>query len=129
MIVVPILAFMSAIALGWSIFKYQTAYSELIELFPLEFQNPMISRIAFPEIALSPSTPLALQTDYMKSLIGSCFAALGFALFSIFFFEQAAARWLPSVAFSVMTASTIKSWKIYKENVNRRMARDDKETQ
>ena len=125
MIIAPFLAIASGITLIWSAFLYQTVYYSLIESFPLEFQNSLTSRYAFPEIALSPSTPLALQANYIRSLIGFCVAALGFTLFSIFFFEQSVPRLLTLMIFFGIAFSTFKSWKAYKANCNRKLTHDD----
>jgi hypothetical protein len=103
----------------YTVIVSQKAHNALIELLPPQFQDPLNSRYAVDVYALSSSTPLALQADYIKSLIGFWFAVLCLALFCIFFFDQAWARWLPSVVFVVMTASTIKTWKKYKANCNR----------
>jgi hypothetical protein len=70
--VIPFLAFIGTLAAIWGIYKYQTVYSTLINSFPLEFQGGEISRHAFPVIALSASTPLELQWDYVTSLMGLC---------------------------------------------------------
>jgi hypothetical protein len=125
-IITPFLAFACAVAAIWSAFKYQTVYYALINSFPLEFQDPLNSRSAFPEFALSPSTPLALQADYVKSLAGGCFAMLCFSLW-FFSFGQVIGGWLGLGSFLLIATSTIKSWKTYKANCNRPVAHDDKE--
>jgi hypothetical protein len=112
------LAIASVLAVIWSIFKYQTVYYALINSFPLKFQDPLTSRYAFPEIALSPSTPLPLQAEYLKSLIGFCLAALGFSLFC-FFIEKTIVGWILFFMFLGFAALTIKSGKAYKANCNR----------
>ena len=109
----------------WSVVKYQTTYYALINSFPLEFQDPLNSRYAFPEFVLSASTPLVLQSDYVKALAGGCFAMLCFSL-SFFSFGQVIGGWLALGSSLLIATSTIKSWKAYKENCNR-PARDDRE--
>jgi hypothetical protein len=120
-----VFAIATAVAAIWSIYKYQTVYHALINSFALEFQDPLNSRYAFPEFALSPSTPLALQAEYVKSMAGGCFSMLCFSL-SFFSFGQVIGGWLGLGAFLLIAASTIKSWKIYKANCNRTVVRDDK---
>jgi hypothetical protein len=101
----------------WSAVIYQTVYRALINSFPPQFQDPLNSRYAFPVFALSPSTPLSLQADYMKSLAGGCFAMLGFSL-SCFSFQRVDGGCLALLGFFAAVVSTIKSWKAYKENCN-----------
>jgi len=69
----------------WSIVIYQNVYNSVIEFFPPQFQDPFTSRYAFPVLALSPSTPLSLQADYVKSLSGFCvvFLCISLSFFSI----------------------------------------------
>jgi hypothetical protein len=113
------LAMAGSVAFVFSIIVSQKVHNAMIDFLPPQFQDSQNSRYAVDVYALGPSTPLTLQAEYIRSLIGFWFAVLCFALFSIFFFEQAWARWLPSVIFFVMTASTIKSWRAYKANCNR----------
>jgi hypothetical protein len=116
-------AFIAAI---WSIVIYQNVYNSVIEFFPPQFQDPFTSRYAFPVLALSPSTPLSLQADYVKSLSGFCVVFLCISL-SFFSIQQVVIGCLCLGVFFVSVFSTIKSWKAYKENSNRPMARDDNE--
>jgi hypothetical protein len=125
-IVTTVLAMACGIAFLWSAFLYQAVYYALINSFPLEFQDPLNSRYAFPEFALSPSTPLALQAKYMKSLAGGCVAMLCFSL-SFFSFGQVIGGWLGLGGFLLVATSTLKSWKIYKANCNRLMTHDRQE--
>ena len=119
MFIASLFAIVGCVAFVGSVIADQKVQNALIDTLPPQFQDPLNSRYAFDVYVLSPSTPLALQADYIKSLMGFCVAVFCFALFSIFFFEQAWARWLPSVLPFVMTASTIKSWRAYKANRNR----------
>jgi hypothetical protein len=124
MIAIAILAFATAAAILWSIFKYQTAYVALINALPPQFQAGLSSKFAFPEYVLRPSTPLETQADYVKSQVGSCFAALGIALLC-FFYEKAVIGSIVLAVFLGYAALTIKSWKTYHSNRNRRSSRDD----
>lgn len=126
MIAVPILVLATAVAVLWSIFKYQTAYVALIDSLPPQFQDGLSSKFAFPEYVLSPSTPLPLQAEYVKSQIGFCFATLGVSLLC-FLFEKTLVGLIILVVFFGFTALAIKSWKKYHANCNRRMAHDGKE--
>ena len=126
MIAVPILALATAVAVLWSAFKYQTTYAALIDSLPLQFRDGMTSKFAFPEYVLSPSTPLALQAEYVKSQIGFCFATLGCSLLC-FLYEKNAVGFIILAMFFGFTALTIKSWRTYQANLNRRTDRDDRE--
>jgi Ca2+/Na+ antiporter len=114
------------LAAVWSIVKYQIVYNSLAESFPPQFQDPLTSRYAFPVLALSSSTPLPLQEDYVKSLQGFCAVSLCISL-SFFSFQQVIAGCLFLVVFFVSVFSMVKSWRTYKENCNRAVAQGDRE--
>ena len=116
-------AFIAAI---WSIIIYQNVYNSVIEFFPPQFRDPLTSRYAFPILALSRSTPLLLQADYVKSLSGFCVLFLCISL-SFFSIQQLIIGCLFLGVFFVAVFSTIKSWKTYKANCNRSVARSDNE--
>jgi Ca2+/Na+ antiporter len=118
--------FAGLLAAVWSIVKYQIVYNSLVETFPPQFQDPLTSRYAFPVLALSPSTPLSLQGDYVKSLQGFCVLFLCMSL-SFFAFQQTIIGCLFLVVFVVTVFSMVKSWKTYKENCNRAAAQTDRE--
>ena len=115
MIAAPILAIATAVAVLWSLFKYQAAYVAVMDLLPPQFQDGLNSRFAFPEYVLRPSTPLALQGEYVKSQIGFCFATLGVSLLC-FSFEKSIVGLIVLVMFFGFTALTVKSWKTYQAN-------------
>lgn len=125
-IVVPILMMAAAIAVLWSIVKYQSAYVALIDSLPAQFQDGLSSKFAFPEYVLRASTPLALQAEYVESQIGFCFAALGVSLLC-FLYGKAVVGSIVVVMFFGFTALTIKSWKTYRANCNRPTAHDEEE--
>jgi hypothetical protein len=125
-IAVPFLVIATAFALLWSVFKYQTTYVALVNSLPLQFRDGLNSRYAFPEYVLSPSTPLALQADYVRSQVGFCFAALGASLLC-FFYEKAVVGLIILAMFIGFTALTIKSWKTYRANCDRPAASDHEE--
>jgi hypothetical protein len=126
MIVVPFLAIATIFAILWSAFKYQTTYVAVIDTLPLQFRDGLNSRYAFPEYVLRPSTPLALQAEYVKSQIGFTFAMLGLSLLC-FLYEKNPVGLILLTMFFGFCVLTIKSWKTYQANLNRRTARDDKE--
>lgn len=128
MMAVLILAIATAVAVLWSLLKYQTAYVAVIDLLPPQFQDGLNSKFAFPEYVLRPSTPLALQAEYVKSQVGFCFATLGVSLLC-FSFEKTIAGLIILLMFFGFSALTIVSWKTYQANCDRRTAGDDKEQQ
>src|SRR5882757_10059252 len=62
----------AVMAMIWSAAKYLIVYGSVIDSLPPQLP----SRYAFPAYALSPSTPLALQAEYVKSLWGGSVAFL-----------------------------------------------------
>lgn len=114
----PILMIATAVAVVWTIIKCQTAYAALMESLPPQFQDGLSSKFAFPEYVLRPSTPLLLQAEYVKSQIGSCFAALGISLL-FFLSEKLLAGSIALIVFFGFTVLTIKSWKAYQSNSKR----------
>jgi len=110
----------------WSGVKYQIVYNSVVESFPPQSQDPYTSRYAFPVLALSHSTPLSLQADYVRSLAGFCVFTLCISL-SLFSFQQMIFGGVCLIGVFISVFSTIKSWKTYKENCNRAVAPDEKE--
>jgi len=107
---------MCFIAMIWSAVKYQFVYRAVIDTLPPQFQEN--SRYAFPVYALSPSTPLPMQAEYMQSLWGACAALL---CASLAFFS---AHNVPFGAFCLIgclwgVIYAFKSQKTYRENCNR----------
>lgn len=110
----------------WSAFKHRGVYHALIDSFPPEFQDGLSSRFAIHTIALSPSTPLSLQADYVKSLAGFCLAFLCVSLF-LFSLQEVRVGFLFLAVTFISAVSTTKSWKTYMENCNRSVTHDDEE--
>jgi hypothetical protein len=110
-----------ALAFIYAAVTFQMVYHATIDSLPPQFQGGEISRYAFPEYALRPSTPLELQTEYMKALAAGC---LGMPCFSLACFTggQPAGGWLALAGSLATAASTFKAWRTYKENCNRPMA-------
>jgi hypothetical protein len=116
----------SAMVAIWSAVRYEIVYRSLIDSFPPQFQDDLTSRYAFPVLALSPSTPLPLQADYMNALWGSCVVCLCVSLG--FFSSQNVLFGCFSLAgFLWAVFSTVKAWKTYQENCNRTVSRQDEE--
>lgn len=107
-----------AIALILSAIRYEVVYRSLIDSFPPQFQEDQTSRYAFPVLALSPSTPLSSQADYMKALWGSCVGCLCICL-GFFASQNVSFGLLCLLGFFWAVFSTFKSWKIYRENCSR----------
>lgn len=113
-----VFAVVCAIAFVWSGIKFQVAYHALQDAIPPQFQGGEMSRYAFPVYALHPSTPLALQADYVKSLAGGTIALLCFSA-SCFLFGRSDGGLLALLGFGAGTVSTFKSWNTYKANCSR----------
>jgi hypothetical protein len=114
----------AGIALLWSAIRYQFVYRSLIDSFPPQFQDDPTSRYAFPVFALSPSTPLPLQAEYVKALWGGCVAFLCVSL-CFFSIGELIVGCLGLVVFFASVVSAIRAWKTYKENCNRVVPDED----
>ena len=119
MIFVPFILLVSVIAFSWSLWKYGRVVDGL-DYFP-QYENHFRSKLAVPEFALSPSTPLSLQLEYVQSLMGGCIFIFCMALIC-FLYENPVGGWLFMVVFVIAVASTRNYWKRYQANVNRKKA-------
>ena len=108
-----------ALATIWSALKYFEVQSVVSDTLPLQFRDDLNSRHAIPIYALEPSTPLGVQAEYVKSLAGGSVAMTCFAL-ACFFAGQMPGALLASLGTIVVAITTIKSWKTYRQNCNRR---------
>jgi hypothetical protein len=97
----------------------------LIDSFPPELKDELTAKFALHTIALSPSTPLSLQAEYVKSLAAGCVAMFCFSL--ALFCAGKVDGWLALGGFVLVAFSTVKSWKTYRHNCNRAMAHNDTE--
>jgi hypothetical protein len=115
---VEVFALGAAIALICAAVLNHRVYLALVGSFPLQFQHGLNSRCCFPEAALSASTPLPLQADYVKSLMLGC---LGMLCASLAFLSAGRIDGgLLFLAGSVLIGfSTIRSWRTYRENCDR----------
>jgi len=110
------------IALIWTVVKYQIVYCALKDSLPPQLP----ARFAFPVYVLSPSTPLPLQAEYVKSLWGGCVAFLCVSL-CFFSLGELAVGCVSLVVFAASVVSAFRAWKTYTENCNRAVAQDEKE--
>lgn len=78
------------------------------------------ARFAIDQFALSPSTPLAVQADYVASQLGACLAAF-FLWLLAFLVGQTIERWFFLAILLVFVASTVKSARLYWKNRKRSM--------
>jgi hypothetical protein len=120
MIFAVIIGFASAVVLFGSLFKYQEVSEALMDSFPSEFRKGTLWRTAFPVFALMPSTPLHLQLGYLQASAGFGFVILGVSL-CCFLLDKEVAGWGVLAAFLVYSAMTIKSWRIYLSNRDRKL--------
>ena len=119
MIFVPFIVLVSVIAFSWSLWKYGRVVDGL-DYFP-QYEDRFRSRLAVPEFALSPATPLNLQLEYVQSLMGGCIFIFCMSLIC-FLYENPFGGWLFIGIFFIGAASTLKYWMKYRANVNRKKA-------
>ena len=112
---IVVLAFASFAALLWAGFKYYAVYFALVDSFPPEWRNTSTERFAIDQFALSPSTPLAVQADYVESQFAGCLGVFVLWLL-LFFVDQTNKHWLVLAGFVVVAASTIRSARLYWKN-------------
>jgi hypothetical protein len=106
------------IAAIWSAARYEFVYRSLIDSFPPQFQDDLTSRYAFPVYALSPSTPLSLQANYVKSLWAGCLS-LFFCALAFFSAGNVVFGCFVMAGLSWTIFGATKSWKTYRENRDR----------
>jgi len=114
----------SAITAIWSAVKYQIIYNSIVDSFPPQFRDELSSRYAFPVLVLSPTTPLPLQAEYVKSMWGSCVFFFCVSLGS-FASRNVVFGGLFLLVFVGAVFKTIKSRKTYQENCNRAESRQN----
>lgn len=104
----------------WCAVRTQVLYHKLVGSFPPQFQDDLSSRYAFPVLALSASTPLPLQAEYINCQYAGCVCLLCISLGG-FFVGNAPFGGLGLIATLCSAVSTFRSIKIYKENCLSRM--------
>jgi hypothetical protein len=112
----------AAMAFIWSAAKYQMVYVAVIDSLPPQVP----SRYAFPAYALSPSTPLPLQAEYVKSLWGGSVAFLCVSL-CFFSLQEIGAGCAAFAVFCWHVAYSVKARKNYMENCSQALAQDQRE--
>jgi hypothetical protein len=110
----------------YAICQCQIADSALKKLVPPEFSEGLVEKFVLGGMALSPLTPLPIQTNYMNGLWAGTAAMLCFSL-TLFSIGEVFGGWLTFGAFVVSTVFTLKSWLTYKENCRRRALQDNAE--
>jgi hypothetical protein len=115
----------SAIAVIWAAFHNHLVHRALIDSFPAELKGDITAKFALHTIALSPSTPLPLQANYMKTMAAGCVAMFCFSM--SLFCAGKVEGWLVLGGFLLIVFSTIEAWKSYKQNCNRAVAHNDAE--
>lgn len=98
----------------------------LSRILPPEFTEGITSRFTPSVFALSPSTPLSVQKDYVNVLVAGSFAMLCLSLIG-FANGEAVFGWLMFAIFLSSVFSTFKAWKTYQENCNRPPASREQE--
>jgi len=93
---------------------------------PPEFTEGITSRFTPSVFALSPSTPLSVQADYVNVLVAGSFAMLCLSLM-IFLNGEVVGGWLMFGIFLAGVFSTFRAWKTYKKNCNRPPASHEQE--
>jgi hypothetical protein len=109
---------MAGIATIFAGIKYEITRRALIDSLPPQFQGYSESRYAVGVYALEPSTPLPLQAEHMKSLLGGC-AALLCAALGFFAAGNLPFGGLVLIGFVFAVVSTFRSWRKYRENCRR----------
>jgi hypothetical protein len=110
----------------YSICQYLIADSALKKRVPPEFSEGLVEKFVLGGMALSPLTPLPIQTNYMNALWAGTVAMLCFSL-SLFSLEQVFGGWLVFGAFVINAVFTLKSWLAYRENCRRPALQDNAE--
>lgn len=118
-IVAPLFFAVGAIVGIWSAVRSQILYRKLIDSFPPQFQDDLTSRYAFSVYALDPSTPLSEQAEYMNCQYAGCASILCVSL-GFFSLGHVAPGCVVLLGFLLAAFTTFKSWKIYRENCDRK---------
>jgi hypothetical protein len=99
----------------WAGIRNHIVYLKIRHTFPPQFQDDLSSKFAFGVYAVSHSTPLPLQTEYLKSKAWACVSFLSVSL-GFFILGNIRFGCVCLLAFIVIAYSTMKDWKTYKEN-------------
>lgn len=126
MILVWLIGLVSACAAFRGIYLTQTIYFELRDKVPQEFQNEEFAYAIWPQFALSPSTPLPLQADYVRSGFYLCAACFGFLVCAILVGSTIGTIFFLALCLGLAISST-RFAKTYGANRARRMTGSDEE--
>jgi hypothetical protein len=101
-------------------------YLSIVDTFPPQFQDDLVSRYAFPVLVLSHPTPLSLQADYLKSAltgwVGSLCISAGF-----FFASNFLLGYFTLAGLAYGCHWLVNAWKTYRTNCERQMDQDQVE--
>jgi hypothetical protein len=110
----------------YAICQYQIADSALKELVPVQLTEGLTEKFVLGGLALSPLTPLQIQTTYMKALWAFTVAMLCFSL-SLFSAGEVFGGWLVLGGSLIHAVFALRSWMTYQENCRRRTSPDNAE--
>ena len=112
----------AGMAMIWSAAKYLIVYRAVVDSLPPQLP----SRYAFPVYALSASTPLPLQAEYVRSLWGG---SVGFLCVSLSFFSllELGAGCAAFAVFCWSVVHAVKARRSYTENCSQALAQDNRE--
>ena len=112
----------AVMAMIWSAAKYLIVYRAVVDSLPPQLP----SRYAFPVYALSASTPLPLQAEYVKSLWGG---SVGVLCVSLCFFSllELGAGCAAFAVFCWSVVYAVKARRSYTENCSQALAQDNRE--
>lgn len=120
----PLFFAIGVIAAIWSAVRSQVIYRQLIDSFAPQFQDELTARYAFHVYALSPSTPLPLQAEYMKVLYCGCVCPLCISL-GFFSLGNVVFGCFVLIGFVLGAFSTFKPWKTRRANCGRANAQEE----
>lgn len=115
-------ALFAILCVAFAVYAYQqqeTAHRALIGSYPPEYRDGSLERFVLWGAGFDPLTPLPVQAKYLNSIWAGTVAML---FFSLAFFSSGERRggWLAMAIFLVGVVSTIRSWRTYKENCNKK---------
>jgi hypothetical protein len=110
----------------YAICQYTIADTALKKLVPGQLSEGLSEKFVLGALGLSPLTPLPIQTNYMNALWAGTVAMLCLSL-TLFSLGERFGGWLGLMFFLVGVVSTVRSWKTYNENRNRKVVHRDVE--
>ena len=110
----------------WGAIRGHIVYCSIRDSFLPQFQDDLSSRYAFSVYALSHSTPLPLQAEYMKPQGCGCAFFLCVSL-GFFILGNIPLGCLCLLGFSAIAFGAMKDWKTYKEYCSRAKSQQTRE--